>query len=184
MIPDVRELWSRVRRDEPKAWRQLVELYGRLVYSVARRVGLSVPDAEDCAQCTWLALYRRRKSLKNPAGLPAWLIRTAHHQAVYLHRRSARDVDLDSLDALPDEGLLPDAVVERLERQALVEIAMRHLDPRCRMLLEQLYLTPRRRSYRQLARDLGLKSNAVGPLRSRCLARLQRILKKIGYEPD
>jgi len=184
VIPDIKELWSRVRRDDPKAWRQLVELYGRLVYSVARRVGLSVPDAEDCSQHTWLALYRRRKSLKGPSGLPAWLIRTAHRQAVYLRRRTARDASLDNLERLPDEGLLPDEVVARLERQALVEIAMRHLDPRCRMLLEQLFISPHQKSYRELARDLDLRPNAIGPLRSRCLAKLERILKKTGYEPD
>ncbi|MFW9817841.1 MAG: RNA polymerase sigma factor, partial [Candidatus Thorarchaeota archaeon] len=77
MIQNIHDIWRRVVIGDAVAWRELVETFAGLVYGVARRVGLSVPDAEDCAQQTWLTLYRKKDTIKDPQSLPAWLIRTA-----------------------------------------------------------------------------------------------------------
>lgn len=159
-------------------------MYAGLVNGVARRVGLSTADAEDCAQHTWLSLFRRRRHIQDPVSIPAWLIRTAHRQAVAIARSRGRYAPGLSLDSAADRSALPDARLEEQELQTHLEAALRRLNPRCRKLLTSLYLADESGSYRDLARAMNLKPNSLGPLRSRCLKQLADIMKKMGYSAD
>ena len=159
-----------------------MKLYAGLVFTVARRVGLDASDAEDCAQQTWLTLYQKRKSIKDPVALPAWLIKTTHRNAVEMARRLVPSADLETLGSHHDPGELPDQEVVRIERQAVLVQALKRIDERCRKLLAGLFLSDRKISYKTLAASLGVNPNSFGALRSRCLLRLKRILKEMGYE--
>jgi len=181
---DIHRIWELVRQGDPAAWRQLVRLYAGLVHTVALRVGLSAADAEDCAQHTWISLYRRRHAIKDPVALPAWLIRTTHRQAVAMARRLVSRTDIDEAADVADPAALPDEVVTQLQNQALIAAALEYLDTRCRRLLAALFLSPKEKSYREIARLIGVKPNSLGPLRERCLARLRKILAKMGFQWD
>ncbi len=188
MIPDLRAIWSRVVHGDASAWRQLVDGYSGLVYTVARRVGLAPPDAEDCAQQTWLALYRNRKKIKDAEALPAWLIKTTHRRAVQIHKKyppptTSAETTADS-GAPVDGAALPDKIIVELESRAILEAAVARLDGRCRKLVTWLFLSPNRISYNDVSDRLGVKPNSLGPLRSRCLKKLRKILKDMGYETD
>jgi RNA polymerase sigma factor (sigma-70 family) len=178
------DIWKGVVKSDPEAWRSLVERFAGLVYTVAARVGLSDGDAEDCAQQTWLSLYRHRASIRDPQTLPAWLIKTTRRQAVRMLKRLTREsamapeIDPELNRPLPDEEVLA------LERQAILDAALEQLDPRCRTVLTALFLSPDNKSYGDIARSLGLATNTLGPLRSRCLKKLQAILEKMGYALD
>lgn len=82
----------------------------------------------------------------------------------------------------PDEvsTLTPEDELIRLERQALLEVAVAQLDDRCRTLIESLFYSPKDKSYRQIANELGIPPNSLGPIRSRCLKRLKKILDEMG----
>jgi len=180
----INDIWSRVVEGDPRSWRMLVERFAGLVYTMASRVGLSDGDAEDCAQQTWIALYRHRHSIRDPQTLPAWLIKTTRRRAVRMLQRLVRE---SSLTSVLDPGLnqpLPDEEILALERQAILEAALKELNPRCRQVLAALFLEPESKSYGAIARSLGLSANTLGPLRSRCLKKLQVILNKMGYELD
>ncbi len=184
MTDHICDIWSGVVEGDARAWRMLVERFAGLVYAVASRVGLSEGDAEDCAQQTWIALYRNRRSIRDPKTLPAWLIKTTQRRAVRMLQRLVRE---SALAPTLDPGLslpLPDEEVLALERQAVLEAALEKLDPRCRKVLAELFLSPENKSYSDIARSLGLATNTLGPLRSRCLKKLQVILKKMGYALD
>ena len=174
MTSDLHILWTRIRDGDTGAWRELVSLYSDLVYSVALRVGLSQPDAEDCSQQTWLTLYRKRKSLRDPQALPAWLITTTHRNAVALARRFKLRPQTDEFEGLEAPGALPDEELLRLEQQAILKAAIGQLDSRCRKLLEELFFGTGQQSYAELARSLKLKSNSIGSLRGRCLEKLKK----------
>jgi RNA polymerase sigma factor (sigma-70 family) len=155
------------------------------VHTVALRVGLSEPDAEDCAQHVWMTLYRNRRSIKDPKALPSWLIKTTHRKAVEISKQFSRKEALEQ-GAAPsfDAVTLPDQELYELELRAVLQAAMGELDPRCRQLLSILYFSPDKKTYSEIARTIKVKSNALGPLRSRCLTKLKKILKNIGYEWD
>jgi len=146
-----------------------VERYEALVFTVARRAGLTRADAEDCAQHTWLSLYRTRHTIKDPVALPAWLIRTTHRRALRMAKQQAR------LNPLYSEELLA------LERQAHLELAIQQLNERCQYVMKALFFSEEEKTYAQIARDLGIPPNSFGPTRMRCLKKLEKILRDLGY---
>jgi RNA polymerase sigma factor (sigma-70 family) len=177
-------LWQQVLDDDRSAWSELVVHYGSLVYTVALRTGLSTADAEDCGQQVWLSLYRSRRQIRDPHSLASWLIQTTRRRAIRtLQQRSNRDRS-ERMQAESPAPTLPDEELIHVERQAIVAQALAELDPRCRRLLQTLFLAPEPSSYAQIAKMLGLSPNALGPLRLRCLKRLKKILIKAGYDPD
>jgi len=182
MTSNIFQIWDKICQGDHAAWQELVNLYAGLVYSVARRAGLPEPDAEDCTQLTWLNLYRKRSSIKDPVALPAWLIKTTHRQATAMAQKLRRPADLKHLDDAQDPAKLPDEVIQALEIQAAIQAGMKLLDPRCRQLINEMYFSGRKKSYRALAKSLKVAPNTLGPMRSRCLERLRIILKKMGIE--
>jgi RNA polymerase sigma factor (sigma-70 family) len=179
MNNQIDKLWDKVRKGDQDAWARLVNRYAGLVNTVARRVGLSTFDAEDCAQNTWLALYRNRRVIRDPLRLPAWLILTTKRHAVrmlnrlYRQSSSLQHVEPETLGTPPDEELL------HLERRDILQHAIEQLDERCQRLLHALFLSPDNPSYRKIAKTLRISPNALGPLRSRCLKRLRKILDEM-----
>ena len=184
MIQNIKDIWAKVRDGDPAAWRSVVERYSALVYTVAMRTGLSEFDAEDCAQHAWMALYRNRRAIRDPARLPVWLIRTTRREAVRMIRRRMRQNQFADDPVDVPSPTLPDDEMLRLERQAILEIGLGRLDERCRKILRALFLAPEDKSYAEIARSAGVKPNTFGPLRSRCLNRLRKILQELGYEWD
>lgn len=182
MTKNIGQIWEKVRAGDPKAWQKTVGLYAGLVFTVARRVGLEPSDAEDCAQTTWLTLYQKRKTIKDPIALPAWLIKTTHRNAVSMARRLAPTVDLESIGKPEDPSELPDQEVIRLERQAVLAEGLKKIDDRCRKLLAGLFLSGEKISYKKIATSLGVNPNSFGALRSRCLLQLRTALEKMGFE--
>lgn len=181
---NIHDIWKGVVDSDPTAWRTLVEQFAGLVHAVAGRVGLSEGDIEDCAQQTWIALYRHRQSIRDPKTLPAWLIKTTRRRAVRIMQRLSRESAMaPALDPVLERPL-PDEEILALERQAILEAALRQLQPRCRKVLTELFFSPDSKSYGDIARSLGLATNTLGPLRSRCLKKLQAILNKMGYTLD
>ena len=177
-------LWVKVRQGDPHAWRQIIRRYSGLVHTVALKAGLSRPDAEDCAQHTWMQLYKKRKSIREPAALPAWLIKTTHRQALNMVARLKPGLDIDTAADTPDGGELPDDAIARLESQAVFEYALKQLDPRCRRLLEALFYASDKPSYKAIAKSLNILPNSIGSMRTRCLNKLKKILEKMGYRED
>ncbi|MEW6051509.1 MAG: sigma-70 family RNA polymerase sigma factor [Candidatus Zixiibacteriota bacterium] len=175
------EIWNEVLSGSSKAWRELIERYQPLVYTVATRAGLSMADASDCFQQTWVLLFQNRYKLNDPSRLSAWLVTTARREAIRLGRRVDSHSDLDSVPEPVDPDRLPDEALERMRRQSQLETGLRQLDERCRKLLTAIFFAPEDRSYEEVANMVGIAPNSMGPIRGRCLERLKRILVANGF---
>jgi RNA polymerase sigma factor (sigma-70 family) len=180
----IEDLWTAILDGDLGAWRDLVERYARLVHSVGVRARLSEFDAEDCSQYAWMALYRHRKTIRDPVTIPAWLMRTARRQAIHILQRQARTREVDANAPSIEQAILPDEEMALLEQQSAIQFAMEKLNPRCRKLLSLLFLGSESKSYREVADMLGVAPNTLGPLRSRCLTRLKKILREMGFEAN
>src|SRR5262245_33611290 len=100
-----------------EAWDELVERYGRLVYSVLYKNRLSQTDAEDLFQTVFTLLFRNLARLRDQKRLSSWLITTAHREAWRLHRQRRKTAG--TIESIEDEPAPPQAdEVELLERQA------------------------------------------------------------------
>ena len=141
----LRDLLPGLRARDDATWRELVERYERLVYSIPRRAGLDGADREDVFQATWLALVRQIDLVRDGDALPSWIITTARRLSLRARDRKRRAPDglgeiEPAIEEAPDGPSLP---AERLERAQQVLEALATLPPRCRDLLERLFeLTP------------------------------------------
>jgi RNA polymerase sigma factor (sigma-70 family) len=175
------ELWQDILAGDTKAWEVLVRRYQALVYTIAIRAGLSLDDAADCFQQTWVVLYRHRHKLKDPSRLSAWLVTTAKREAMRLRKLAAKSTNPVEAADRPDSDPLPDDVLIQLERQANLEIAISALNPQCRRVVEAFFFSTEDRTYVQIAESLGVSPNSLGPIRRRCLERLKKILIQNAY---
>ena len=175
-----RQLLSACTRGDAGAWHALVDRYGRLVYSIALRAGLSQQDAEDVLQTTFARLLEHLHRLRDPDRLAAWLITTAKRaswRAARLRRREPASEKLTDdegwlLGAGPDDELWID--------QALVRDALARLRERCRRLLWALYYDPTEPPYGVISQEMGMPLGSIGPTRARCLAQMREILDEMG----
>lgn len=170
-----KDIWKAIQAGDDRAWRELVDRYQSLVYSVALKVGLSMSDAADCFQHTWLALFRHRNKIRDPRKVAGWLAVTARREAVRVFRQSTNQESVSEYDQ-GDDMLLPDEELELLERQAHLQNGLARLDERCQHLLRLFFFAPEDFSYDQIASKMGISANSLGPIRQRCLERLRKIL--------
>ena len=170
-------IWAGVLQGDQIAWEKLVSRFATLVYSVASKSGLAVSDAEDCAQQVWMTLYSGRKRIEKPESLPAWLVSTTRRKAArIIRRRKTAGRAKAQVESHPSE-LTPEESIMRLQRRAQLELAMEQLDDRCHKLMHAIFFADTDKSYQELARDLGIPVNSLGPTRLRCLKKLKKILE-------
>lgn len=160
------------------AWNELVERYGRLVYSVPRRYGLSPTDADDVFQSVWTLLFRRLGALRDHSRLSSWLITTAHRESWRIGKASASNPNLD--EHIADVGSPPEDLAELWEQQHLVRRSLAELGGRCAELLSALFMDSTEPSYDQIAAKLGIPVGSIGPTRARCFQKLEAILRRNG----
>jgi RNA polymerase sigma factor (sigma-70 family) len=175
-------------RGEQSAWNVLVDRYSALIYSIPLKYGLSEHDAADVFQTVCVTLLEKMASIRDPRGLPAWVMTTTTRQCWAVlrqhNREAARGTSQRSVELEPaDPDPLPDEEVLALERQHLVRAALAQLPANCRVLLEALFSDAAQgTSYQQLAVTLGVPPNSVGPTRARCLGKLKRMLDDAGFQ--
>lgn len=179
MTRSLQEVWEGVLAGDPGAWESLVRRYNTLIISVARSHGLAAADLEDCAQQTWYALYTGRGKINTPLAIPTWLVRVAKRKAQRIQTRGKRRTRAEEQFEPASAPPAPDDLYLKTLESARIRAALEQLDPRCRQLLEKLFLSDDGWSYEQIAHHLGLATNSLGPIRSRCLGRLRKILEEM-----
>ena len=166
------------------AWDLLLDRYARLIYSVPRRFGLSEDDAADVFQNVCVSLWRNLGALRDTNSLARWLLTVAQNECIETIARQKRDrvrvVESGDVDDTVDRSQVEDPFIpdllEQLEEEHKLRLALAKLPDRCQQLLKLLYFDPTHPSYVEIAARLGLGSTAVGINRARCLERLRRIL--------
>lgn len=176
---DVARLVRRAAGGDTLAWEQLIDKFGRLIWSITRDFKLVESDAADVFQTTWMRLVEHIHRIEHPDRVGSWLAATARNECLRClasHKRvvlAAEDITLE-LPAGPgtevDEALLAG------ERAQIVRDAMTQLPRRWQRLMELLMADPPA-SYAQISDELGLPLGSIGPTRGRCLARLRDLLE-------
>jgi len=168
------------------AWEALILRYKRLIYSIPIRAGFSPVDAADIFQSVCLKLFEKLSTLRNQQKIAAWLMTTTSRECwrvIERRRRETRpsiydqDYEQDIVNRLASEGPLADQRRIAFERQQIVRGAIDGLSERCRVLIRLLFYSKEEPSYADIARQIKLPLNSIGPTRARCLQKLKRILE-------
>jgi RNA polymerase sigma factor (sigma-70 family) len=183
------ELLAGCRRGEQSAWEALVVRYQRLIYTIPRRAGLDEDAAAEIFQDVFAALLESIQTIEQPSRLQAWLVTTAKRKTwrAVSRAKSLRPFDGDEEGAggemydIPDERVLPEEALARLEEQHLVRAALSELDERCRRLIQMLFYAAEAPPYSEIAAALGTTEGSIGPTRARCLKKLLDVLRKKGF---
>ena len=180
---DDRTLVGACLRGDEEAWARLIDKYKSLIFSVPLRYGASREDAADIFQGVCVELFHELPRLRNTDSLRAWIMTVAAHQSFHWkekHRKKhAREVDGVEPDALP--AVLPPEIAAELEREQLVREAITRLPARCQEMVRLLFWEDPPLTYAEVARRLGLATGSIGFIRGRCLDRLQKALREVGF---
>ena len=154
------ELISRCLDGDQAAWRELLQKYQRLVYSIARTVCPHTDDASDVFQQVWMELYQQLPRLRNIEALPAWLItvtkRKAYSVARSKHAAELLDEDLSDFSQS----------LTAIENEHAVERALDQMPRRCRRLIDLLYFRIDEPSYAEIAKAMDMPIPSIGPTRA------------------
>ncbi|WP_019852647.1 RNA polymerase sigma factor [Actinopolyspora mortivallis] len=178
-------LVRRVVGGDERAWRDLVDRNGGVVWAAARAYSATRADAEDVWQATWLSLAENLHRIRDAEALPGWLVTTARRESLRLARARRRESPA-GLDGLlvetADNGGDPESAALRSVLAARLARAFSQLSGRCQRLLRVMAVAPEA-SYEQISRALGVPRGSIGPKKQRCLRTLrQRMLALGGVE--
>ena len=160
------------------AWDAIVNQYGRLLWTVARSVGLSGADAADVCQATWMQLVTHLDSIQHPERIGAWLVTTARREAIRVSQRGRRCVPSGDDPVLDHPGGgqiidITDAAIERDEHaMRCVRTIIEGLPERSRLLIALLATDPTP-SYLEISKVLDMPIGSIGPTRARAMERVR-----------
>jgi RNA polymerase sigma-70 factor, ECF subfamily len=150
-------LAQRLAERDQSALRDAISRYGGVVYGIARRVVSEASLAEEVAQDTFLALWRRPGAFDPERGsLQSFLVGVARNKAIDLVRREeslrrTRDALMTEAEASAagPHGDEPSSALEERER---IKAALERLSPLQREAIVLAYFGGR--TYREVAKEL------------------------------
>ncbi|THA27288.1 sigma-70 family RNA polymerase sigma factor [Streptomyces sp. RKND-216] len=150
--------------------------------------GADPDDVRQAVRLRWLEHVREGAPPSAPA---AWLRAAVRAEMRHTRRRSRREVPLHeqpygppsppaptfvlAADGYHDPATAAEAPLLAAERRHVLRTAVTRLPGRCPQVLAAL-LDGGDRTYREIAAASGISQGSIGPLRSRCLACLRRML--------
>ena len=113
-----------------EAYRLLVRRYGDVLYAHAVRVVGSGDEAADLVQRAFVSGYRKLASCRDPERVGAWLFRILSNLSKdHVRSPRRRDIPLDRLPEIQDEGGDPLEAVHQGEVRHRLRLAMGRLTP-------------------------------------------------------
>ncbi|MFO1012035.1 MAG: RNA polymerase sigma factor [Planctomycetota bacterium] len=141
-MTDDAELLARAARGDRAAFGEFVGRHEAALLRFARALAHDATEADDVFQRTFLAAWRGAKHARATPTARAWLFTIARREAARLGRRSAdraaREVSIEELGehaGFGDVEHTPERMARACEERALVEDALRALDPDHREVL-------------------------------------------------
>lgn len=174
------QMVGRAAAGDQQAWVELVRQHDGRLRSIAAGFRLNRSDAEDAVQATWLSLICNLHRLRSPDRIGAWLNTTMRRNCLHtLQRQRWEEVSEDLSSTTADHTVNVEQHLLAAEVSRILWDAVEHLPPRQAELLRVLFADDRR-SYQDIASELGMPVGAIGPIRQRALRKLAQLLDEAG----
>lgn len=165
-------LLASLRSGTAGAWEAVIDRYGALVYSIPLNFGLNHADAADVAQTTFTELCAQVDRIRDEARLGSWLMTVARRQTWRRVEALRQQMPIEQVPELPSD----DDAERRIVDLAWLDAGLAQLDPKCRALIELMFLSGSEPSYTEISEQLAIPVGSIGPTRQRCLDRLRSAL--------
>ena len=167
------------RRDRA-AFVALFQRYAPRLKAWFMRAGTAADRAEDLAQETMLAVWRRADSYDpGRAAVSAWIFTIGRNQRIDALRRLARPLpDADDPSMAPPEPVLPDAALDAAREEARLRAALHELPAEQAEVIRLAYYEDR--PHVEIERVLGIP---LGTVKSRLRLAMARLRARLA-EPE
>jgi RNA polymerase sigma factor (sigma-70 family) len=174
-----------VAEKDADALEVLYERYGKVAYSLARRILTDEVLAQDVVQEVFLSLWRDAQRFDAGRGtLATYLLSMTHHRAVDVVRREEnlrrRRTSDEVLEFRPDPNSGVEAEAEAAERRSEVRAALAQLPPAQREALALAYFGGY--TQREVATLVGVPLGTVKTRMAAGMRKLQQALREAGHE--
>ncbi|MBI3849197.1 MAG: sigma-70 family RNA polymerase sigma factor [Verrucomicrobia bacterium] len=186
------DLIARCRRGEAQAWDELFDSHyaavGRFVFQLAS--DFTREDVEEICQEAFLSVIKNLDSFSGRSRFQTWVFRIAANKArdYREHQRAAKRGGGQTPISLhaenPENGLVidppsaapgADTILMNAERMAALRQALDRLGDPCQEIIELRYFGDL--SYEEIGKTLGLNLKTVSSRLSKCLDRLEEIVR-------
>ncbi|MEU4133200.1 sigma-70 family RNA polymerase sigma factor [Streptomyces wuyuanensis] len=131
-------------------------------------------DSGDLEQSVWVRLLERLDTEGPPPDAAGWVAGAVREEARRARHRAQRERPYTAEPAT-GPAACPERAVLVAERRRALRAAVARAPGHCRRLLSAM-LAPEDPTYREIAGELGISQGSLGPMRSRCLGCLRRML--------
>ncbi len=161
-------------RGDREAFRSLFEHFGPRIKGFMLRAGCSADEAEEIAQNTLIAVWRKAVQFDPAtAGAAAWIFTIARNLRIDSVRRAARSGRLSQdveLDDAPDPAEPADILISRVEDASRVKAAIERLSAEQSRVIKLSFIEER--PHPEIAKTLGLP---LGTVKSRIRLAMNRL---------
>ena len=172
---DWADMIGRVAADgEREAFKRLFEHFAPRIKGLMLKAGCSSDEAEEIAQSTMIAVWRKAHQFDPAtAGAPAWIFTIARNLRIDLFRRRARTDRLQAGSELPDEpdqAEPADILISRGQDAARIASAIQQLSVEQSMVVRLSFIEER--PHPEIASALGI---TLGTVKSRIRLAMNRL---------
>lgn len=172
--PEPDDLLALHQAGDPDAFDRLVEEMAPRLKGFFLRQGAEASIAEDLAQNVFVRVLQSLHRYRPSGQVEAYMLRIARNLWIDQYRRQGRVIGGRFDGDAPDDRAGPEAQAQAHDRAALVQRALRELEPEARELLELAVL--QRLPYKDVAEILGVP---VGTVKSRVFYALRRLRERL-----
>ena len=171
------------------AWEEFAQLYGPVIFRVARQRGFQTADADNLIQEVWMAVAKslsRWLERDDRGSFRAWLLRIAHNEAVdILTERATRTLGHDGShgERLLQRLSVRNTLSVSIEREYELAVFRRAAEHVQQAVSERTWLAFVRTevegvSVQRTAKELGTTAGNIYVSRSRVMARIRAFVEQ------
>lgn len=171
-------LARRAASADPRAWDEIIELYGERIFNLAFRFTHNQQEAEDLTQDIFLKLYRNLDRYRGDVPLVAWALRLSRNLCIdhYRHHRTRNQAETVSEEVLKHVAS-DDDVERRSQRRERRRLVHQVLDEMSESLASVLMLRDLQGlSYEEIA---GFFEVPVGTIKSRLNRGRKELVRRV-----
>ena len=180
------EIIKSLNERDPSALSDIAEDYAPLLSSIARNLGLSTSDAEECMNDAYLEVWNTIPPAK-PKSIRVYVCMIMRRLVIDRIRynsaqKRSNSIYIEVMDELSDCVNMENALITELTVNDAVNDFLKSQPPKYKEIFIRRYFEFE--SVKSIARDLLTPSNTVVKRLSRMRNELKKILKERGYENE